>query len=251
MKYIVFSFDDGLIDFKTNALEILNHYNAKATINVISGFSDLSIQTNYKYLSVEDIKSLYEQGFEIANHTDLHIKHGSYEELMTCNNKINIWCGTSRILGIVMPKYAKPNDSATTFIKDYKPPYVTYERQKIVSLNNFIKRFWWKIKSIISKTDLNLLTYSIQRKAYRKGRDKNFKRFEVGFDIEPESLYKSLKTIPNGFCVTLCFHSVVNDVDSTPYPKGSCTIQQFENICKLICRDKELQVVTQIEACKK
>ena len=37
MKYIVFSFDNGLIDFKNNALPILMKYGFKATINVIKG----------------------------------------------------------------------------------------------------------------------------------------------------------------------------------------------------------------------
>ena len=251
MKYVVLSFDDGLIDFKNNALPILIKYGLKATINVISGYSDLSVSTDYGYLSVDDIKILNKSGFEIANHTNSHIKYGSYEELEQCNKKINKWCETDTVLGIAMPKYAKPSESANQFIEAFNPPYVTYESQKVVSLNNIFRRLIWKLKSTLKKNDLNISSYAIQRKVYKKGHATFFRRIEVGKDTDPILLYDSLKTIRDNWCITLCFHSVTNNVDETPYPKGSCTILQFEKICKLIGSNSQFAVVTQIDACKR
>ena len=126
MRYIVFSFDDGLADFKDNALPILNKYGFKCTINVISGFSDGTITTDFNYLSVDDIIELNNNGFDIANHTNSHLKGGSFDELLLCNQKINQWCGKQGVVGIAMPKYEKPNQSAINFVKQLNPPYITY-----------------------------------------------------------------------------------------------------------------------------
>ena len=132
-RFVVFSFDDGLIDFKNNALPILDLYGFKASVNIISGFSDKSIVPHYRCLTIDDIKLLYLSGHEIANHTNSHKKHGSYEELDICNNKINNWCNHDKIVGIVMPKYAKPSKSSYKFIKKKKPPYFTYEPRHFFS----------------------------------------------------------------------------------------------------------------------
>lgn len=75
-KILLLTFDDGYTGFYTKALPVLQKYQAKATMFVISSYID-----RYGYLSKEQVKALSDSGLvEIGNHTDrLHQK--SYEEL--------------------------------------------------------------------------------------------------------------------------------------------------------------------------
>lgn len=251
MKYIVFSFDDGLLDFKLVALPILNKYNFKATLNIISGFVDKTVPYKGEYLGVEDISYLFANGFEIANHTDSHLKHGSFEEFFKCNQKINEWCGTSNVIyGIAMPKYSKPTNDSIRYLKQYNPPYITYEVQKELSTRNFLRRFRYKILSIVNKNKVAKLSYAIQRKTYKIHSSTCFRRIEVGKDIDCRVLFEALKSIKDGWCITLCFHSISNDYMSTTYPKGCLSINQFSLLLDLLYNDKNFMVKTQLEVCK-
>ena len=250
-KYVVFSFDDGLKDFKDHALPILDKYSLKASINIISGFIDKSYQTDYPYLDVNDVKELHKKGFEIANHTDSHLKHGSYNELKTCNSKINEWCKIDTVCGVVMPKYSKPSIDAQKFITEVKPPYISYEAQRVITLSNIFSRLFWKFKTLINKSEETMMIYSAQRKLYKKGKVGLIRRLEVGNVIDPVIIYNAIKSIKKGWCLTLCFHSIVEDINLTTYPKGAYTIQQFEEFCKLLSKDSDICVITQLEACSK
>lgn len=248
MINLVLSFDDGLLDFKEFALPILRKHGFKATINVISGFSDKTIQTSYKYLDKNDVVELYNDGFEIANHTNSHMKYASYDELDQCNKKINQWCNSSTVLGIAMPKYAKPSQSAEEFINKFSPPYITYEVSKFPFFLNIFRRIIFKIKLLLRKTTLNQYRYTNQIKMYKKY-SKFFYRIEVGAKTNPILLYESLKSVKNNHCLTLCFHSVSDDPNSSDYPKGAWTPESFDRFLNLVKNDKRIRIITQIEAC--
>ena len=246
--FVVFSFDDGLIDFKENAFPILSKYNYKATINIISGFSDKTIDTKYKYLEPTDISELYKNGFEIANHTDNHIRQGGYFELDVCNKKINNWTSTSNILGIAMPKYVAPNKDALDFIKKNNPPYITYYFKENIA-HNFIGKLFWKFASFVKRNPINELSYKAVSFMYKKGKANKFNRIEVGKNVDPNDLYYAIKRVWNNYCVTLCFHSIIENVEEADYPKGAWTPEQFDTFCRLINLDNSINVITQLEAC--
>ena len=251
MKYIVLSFDDGLLDFRENALPILNKYGFKATLNIISGFSDKTVETRYKCLSVDDIKHLYANGFDIANHTDSHMKHGSYDELSLCNKKINEWLSINNILGIAMPKYAKPSDDALRYINENNPPYVTWYMKTKCGLGIFLRRIRYKLLYSFSRSDCNYHSYLNQLSMYKKGKASLFTRVEAGKNVNPKVIYESFKTIKDGYCVTVCLHSIIDNPDESYYPKGAWTLEQFDTFCSLLSSDKQLKVITQIEACER
>lgn len=249
MKYIVFSFDDGMIDFKERALPILNKYNYKASVNVISGYSDKTIADRYDCLDVNDLKNLYNNKFELANHTNSHLKSASYQELQECNNKLNEWCSTlNKTYGIIMPKYVQPCADATKYIKINKPPYISFEKRMLKNYFNLFRCIKWKIASIFNPTFFNKMCYVMQVKMYKKGHVRCFRRVEVKNTIEPDLLFESLKTIKESYCITLCFHSITHDLHNCPYPKGAWTPEKFDKLCSLIHKDKNFNVITQIEA---
>lgn len=250
MKYIIFSFDDGLSDFKEFALPILQKFNFKCSINVISGYSDNTINVEGSYLSIEDIKELKKNGYEISNHTDSHSRGSSYNDLMLCDEKIKKWCNTNENIGIVMPKYVKPSSDALIFIKLSKPSYLTFEKRLYAPyfrINALISR----INYLIKHDEESFYEYSHALKSYKKGKTFYFRRFTVGPSVNPMVLFSSLHSIKNNHCITICFHSIVKNVNECDYPKGAWTPNQFYSFCKLLKEhNDEFAVITQLEACK-
>lgn len=77
MKYLTFSFDDGVLQDR-HLLSLLNKYGLKATFNLnssllgLSGFLDINKKTvNYGKLLPSEVKNLY-TGHEVAAHTLTH-----------------------------------------------------------------------------------------------------------------------------------------------------------------------------------
>jgi len=68
-KEVMLFFDDGLSNFITNALPVLQMYNFTATIGIVTSWA--GIDSNY--MSWENISYCYNQGIEIASHGANHI----------------------------------------------------------------------------------------------------------------------------------------------------------------------------------
>lgn len=245
-KFIVFSFDDGFADFKENALPCLQKFGLVSTVNIVSGYSDRTIKTQYHYLSIDDVRYLSNQGFEIANHTNSHFRGGSFFELNECNNKICTWISFNKTLGIAMPKYVEPNLEAKKYISDKKPPYITYSFKEKRTKNIF-KRLWWKLVLNINNSIKSNLIYKVNTVMYKKG-TQLFNRIEVGKSIDPLVLYEALQHIKYNQCITLCFHSITDDFIDCEYPKGAYGIKQFAELCSLISSNKDFKVVSQLDA---
>lgn len=261
MKYIVLSFDDGAVDFKDNALPILRKYNLFSTINVVSGFVDAtvpvdkniiskySVNPDTRFLSIDDVVELSSLGFEIANHTNDHRRGSSYESLSVCDNKIKDWCGINRT-GIVMPKYSKPSSGVLKYMKEVGAPYITYRDWKINLRSLFIKTAFWKFISLFSHKEFIRYRYLINHCAYKKGNCKKFLRLSINWRTNPDSLFKAFSNIPDGYCLTLCFHSISNDPLRTLYPDGTWSTDKFDAFCKLLSESTDISVIKQIEACE-
>ncbi len=73
---IALTFDDGWQSFFINALPILNKYNFKATVFIISGYVGNKSRWDYKnkgHLSWHEIKILVDEGIEIGSHSVNHV----------------------------------------------------------------------------------------------------------------------------------------------------------------------------------
>ena len=249
MKYLILSFDDGTSDFKDNSYPILKKYGFLASLNIISGFCDNTIETEFSFLSIEDLKHFHKLGFEIANHTNSHLKHGSYNELKTCNDKLSSWCSLNNI-GIVMPKYSKPNRSARRYIKENHPAYVTYDDKKIGLFNNLLKVIKLKIISIFKRNQESSLNYLLAHCMYKKKTTKKFLRLSIKAETSPTALHNALKNLPDNYCLTLCFHSISDKPESCFYPEGTWSTTNFDKFCHLLSNDIEISIVTQKEVVK-
>jgi len=93
-KPIIITFDDGYACICKNVLPVLNKYNVKAVIFVISNYigkentwEPLSFQRKFKHLNNRQILDLHNNGFEIASHSKNHLFLPLYN-LQTIKNEI-------------------------------------------------------------------------------------------------------------------------------------------------------------------
>ena len=96
MKYVTLSFDDGRKDNLSVASPILRKYDCKATVFCVTGFVD-GTWTHSKdiwksvgdHLTVDDIRQMSTQGWEIGLHGDTHIT--APQDWETAVGKLKQW----------------------------------------------------------------------------------------------------------------------------------------------------------------
>lgn len=72
---VAITFDDGYEDIYTNALPILKKYKVTGTVFIVGDNDEVNrdeLENNKKLLSIEQIKELYQLGWEIGFHTHSH-----------------------------------------------------------------------------------------------------------------------------------------------------------------------------------
>jgi uncharacterized repeat protein (TIGR02543 family) len=72
---VIFTFDDGWVDTRTVAYDILEAFNFPATVYVCRDLANLP-----QFMSTEQIDFLYNEGWDISNHTSNHLAYGTSSE---------------------------------------------------------------------------------------------------------------------------------------------------------------------------
>lgn len=133
-KIVTLSFDDGRDDVYKNAFEILKKNGLRASVHVITGWiegewnSD-DLGKNIKPLNLEQIKELYEEGFEISSHGNRHITNKN--DFETSVRKLRSWAVVNgKKTGFAVPRCAIPSDF-DEFKKSGELRYVRVGRNEI------------------------------------------------------------------------------------------------------------------------
>lgn len=130
MKNVILSFDDGRLDTYENAAPIMESYGITATINVTTDF--ILHPDNYstfrsagnKAMSVEQIRTLYHKGFEIASHGNEHINDP--DDIRKSIEILHGW-GIDNVYGFASPASEIDSDSYSKFkelIEDHTLSYI-------------------------------------------------------------------------------------------------------------------------------
>ena len=78
MKYAAFTFDDGRSDNDSLVKHIMESYRFRGTVYITTGFIDGTwvekdvLRSPSEPLTVDEIKALYDSGWEIGLHGDKH-----------------------------------------------------------------------------------------------------------------------------------------------------------------------------------
>lgn len=255
MKYIVLSFDDGLIEFKKYALPILNKFFMKSTVNIVTGFSDKTVPNNFSFLTIKDIKQLFEEGHEIAAHSNSHLDYETVEDMELSIKKIIDWTGQSSV-GVVMPKSQDITDELCSFFESTQSVYYYADwRYKKIKMH-FKGHFHRIINHLKRNKKSGIITYGFSvlynPRFLKRNKKPRFDRITVKKDRESKYFIDFLKRMPDNNCVTIVFHSILNNyAEKCDWPEGAWNIEEFENLLAFINSRKDMMVLTQKEAIQK
>lgn len=113
-KYVTLSFDDGRQDFYTHAFKVLQSYDMKASLHVISGWLDGTWKNDDvpKYirpLSIEQIREMKKYGIEISSHGDRHVTNKN-DFIISAKKLRDFGLTKGSRIGFALPKSNIPED---------------------------------------------------------------------------------------------------------------------------------------------
>ena len=248
MKYVSFTFDDGRLDNYEYALPIMKKYGLTATLFCTTGYVDKTWEPGDmwasadKPLTVENLREMKNEGWEIALHGDCHTT--SLDDSFKSFKKLNEW-GFGSSYG-----FSVPNSSATD--KDITDvsgcDFISYVR----------KGRGRDTSALSSKVLFALYTYLNIKCAYRRFNFPSINALPIKnpYDVKsvvvrrgdkPKLILDLLKKVPNDTLTVLMLHSILPS-DSEKYPLDPWTFStdSFDSLCKTIkeCIDQgELSVV--------
>lgn len=253
MKYIVFSFDDGLHNFIENALPILNKYGFKATINVIAGFTKevINFENNIPLVEKEVI-DLYNCGHEIAMHSYSHLHKETVDDFKKCYAYLSSILNC-KVFGACMPFNQLPSKELMEYFNSISTPYVAIG--EFSKLKPDHKYFLYRIKRKFfrnKKYGYLLSTYLITNPKEDDCETKIISRFNILKETNIEDLRVLIKGMKNETCLTLMFHAITkNENEYCSYPDGSFSAAKFEKFCRFLYKNKKCKVITQMDFSKK
>lgn len=256
MKYVALTFDDGRSDNYSYARKIMNQYGFKGTVYITTGFIDGTwdekdvLKSPSRPLSVKEIQSLYESGWEIGIHGDKHIT--DVDDTRVALNKLNNWKINPRSWGISIP------NSSTT----------EYEINKLINseYGNCIK-YIRRGRKTNKKNIINILLYIVynylkfqfayngfNRNNYLHLADVNIKNIPsvvVKSNDDANVIVNYIKKIPDDTIVVLMLHSIL------PLNHELCGVDpwswdetNFNTLCLKLNKMKDVKVLPLIDILK-
>ena len=242
MKKIVFSFDDGLIDFYKTTYPILKEYGIKATFNIATGLVDRSLDDGFDYCSIEQIKEMFDYGIEMAIHSDSHKNPTTPEDFSISLEKLSKWIGRENIYGAVIPYNMPPTKKIYSWIKKQN---INYLRGGDVFKVRLIHRVLFRLHKLTKKQH----HVNCNSKYYPKGKCFFVPSFPIWLDKEVEYYKNIIELAPDNGIVTLMFHSIFQTKDEclkAAYPQGAWTVEKFKSLIDWIIF-KDYTICTQKE----
>ena len=242
MKKIVFSFDDGLIDFYHIIFPILQKYKIKATLNVATGLVDGSFDDGFDYCSINQIKEMEEYGVEMAIHSDRHKEPTTSEDFAISLEKLSKWIGRENIYGAVIPYNIPPNKEIYAWMNKNR---IKYLRSGDVFKVNFIHKVLFRLHKLSKKQH----HVNCNSRYYKKGKCIFIPSFPIFLDKDVEYYKTIINMAPKNGIITLMFHSIFSTKDEclkAAYPEGAWTVEKFEDLIKWIFKNN-FEICTQKE----
>lgn len=135
-KPIIITFDDGYESIYKNAIPVLNKFNFKAVIFIVTNYigqintwESTQFQQKFRHLSVDQIRNLRKNDHEIGSHSKLHNYLPSLNEKMLADEIEGSKAKIDRLLGEEITSFCYPygrfNDKIIKKVKDAGYRYAT------------------------------------------------------------------------------------------------------------------------------
>ena len=236
---VIFSFDDGRVDFIDSA-RILAEHNLVGTFHITTGFIDGSFKTDAfgidrKPLTIEQLLEIKNEGMEISSHGDKHTME--IEDFKTSVQKLKQWgLISNNKIGFSIPNSKYTKEELDSFIKNGNNSlcYVRGGRSpkcySFVSKVNYVLYKLFKFQSAYNSFNKYNLNDNLK--------DQVIYSAVITSNIKSKNLINFMKKHKNEDKVlVLMFHSVVD----SPNNKREYSVVEFEKICEFTSSCPEIE----------
>lgn len=213
MKYVSITFDDGREDNYSVALPVMERYGMKGTVFVTTGFADGSwkgfpvLESPRRALSVEEIRTMADKGWEIGLHGDKHTTEKA--DFVQAYEKMNRWINNDipSAYGFSVPN-SNASEKEINTIREQKDK-VLYIRKGRRKSNSGIIRKALYVLSYYAGFQWAYNVYNKDNVFLPEDRDKMIYSIVVKSCDRPEMILRFLDRMPDQTGLVLMLHSVL------------------------------------------
>lgn len=237
MKKIILTFDDGREDNYLNAFPIMKENGLTGTIFITTGYIDGtwkkpdSWKSAEKPLSIDQIKILKSNGWEIGLHGDKHITE--INDTLYAIEKMNSWLNGNYQYGFSLPNSLESNLEIKEFVEKCNIEYIRKGRKNntrsIKSLiNYFIYRFF-RSSNAYKRFNNQNINY-----------EKEFNKYciysvVIRREDDPNMIVKFIDSLNDDAFVVFMLHSVIDKESSNYNVDPWCWDKlKFNRLCEQI-----------------
>lgn len=241
---IVLSFDDGRRDNFEVAVPILKKYNLPATFNIATAYVDGTIMVNERpcpntSMSIDNVKDLYRDGFEISCHGDHH--RNDIDDIKMGLNKLSDWLSwdDDHKPGFASPQSNLSADEIRARIDDYK------------SIFAYMRISSYEEETLISRTIRKAAHISHSKYLYNKAFKNNIGGIRDGFIAASVPIIHSAtvdqvqylieKSKVKGKDCILMFHSILSRGSQFYDDLWSWDADSFDKLCRWLDLERNKQ----------
>ena len=242
MKHIAITFDDGRSDNYLLAKQIMDKYQLRGTVYVTTGFIDGSwegkdiLQSPTRPLTIEEIKKLYDAGWEIGLHGDCH--QTQVDDMRTALHKLQSWGIDNPVWSISVPNSdAQESEISAIIASEYGEKIAYIRRGRKCDTTKLTNKMLYAIYSVF-KFKWAYRRFNRENVFICDSFDKvNVPSVVVKSNDTPDLIIDFINSLPDNSLVVLMLHSILES-DNALCGKDvwSWGENQFENLCKEIAR---------------
>jgi len=243
MKYIVFSFDDGRKDTFEVASNILSKHNFTASIHVITGYVDGTVNPDSEllakrgFITIKNCIELSSKGFDISSHSNSHIN--DVEDIKSSFDKLVHWglYNSQDSIGFSSPRSLIDNKTAI-FLKENQCAYIRsgtrLRERSFISKILFFFSYYLKSKKCFYLFNKNYLIEDIKKIPLL------IPSVAIKSKQSISSIMYMIQKMPDNSVVVLNFHSIVDGKIKNTWDFSK---EKFNNLCAQIKQNSDIKVV--------
>ena len=253
MKYISITFDDGRKDTYTRAYAIMKKYGIVGTVFVTTGYVDNTWERDVAWdsaegpMSVEELVTLDNEGWEIALHGDKHLT--DWQDTQVSIQKLNAWLGQRMHYGFSMPNSSAPKEKiAQLEAQCGKGKPLSYIRRgRGINTKGLKAKVLFGLYSVL-KSQWAYDRFNLPSVQMLQDMDvENVKSVVIRSGDDHKMLSKFIDKAPEDSLIVLMFHSILQKEDAC-YGADSWywDTNEFESFCREMKEKQEMDKIKMI-----
>ena len=256
MKYIALTFDDGRFDNYLIAKSVMDKYGFCGTVYITTGFIDNTweesevLQTPTRPLTVDEIKALYESGWEIGLHGDKH--QTQVEDMRNALNKLRLWGIDNAKWGISVPNSKVEEIEIEKIINsDYGCEIAYIRRGRRCNTKTLKNKILYGLYSVLKLKGAYRCFNSENAFTLASIDRTNIPSVVIRSNDEPDMIVDYIKKLPEGSVVVFMLHSIL-PIDHAFSEKDpwSWEEKRFDSFCaslNAMVKNNQLEVLPAME----